>query len=400
MSPVEPPAEVGRSGEGVRIFLSAGDPSGDVHGALLADAIRRLLPGAWMYGICGRQMTRAGVAQVADSTRFSGIGIAASVPKIPGLVALYAVLKGLLRATPPSLAILIDFPAFNMRVLSFAKSIGLPTLYWFPPASWKREPSKAARRVAALATRVATPFEWSARIMGELGGQAEWVGHPVLDRYEGRPSEARARGMLAIPLPVTPVAVLPGSRPQEIRYILPLLLRACREAEKSVPAILPVVSCGPSADRTELRGTVDRFWPGAIITEDTVTLLSACRAALTKSGTITLDAAACGLPMVATYAGSWLDWLQYQLVVKGHFRFIAAPNILLDRLVVPECYEKRGTPDAIAAELVRLLEDGREREDCKAGLAEACALLGEPGSAERTARIAVQMLEQRHPSTA
>jgi len=392
MSPGERPAHLGRSGGGVRVFLSAGDPSGDVHGALLVSAIRCHLPDAWFYGICGRQMTRAGVAQVADSTRFSGIGIAASVPKIPGLVALYSGLKGLLRATPPALVILIDFPAFNMRVLSFAKRIGLPTLYWFPPAAWKRAPSKAARRVAALATRVATPFEWSARIFRELGGRAEWVGHPVLERYANRPSEARARGLLAIPLPATPVAVLPGNRPQEIRYILPLLLRACREAEKAVPGIFPVISCGPSADRAELRETAERFWPGALITEDTVTLLSACRAALTKSGTVTLDAAACGLPMVATYAGSWMDWLQYRLLVKGHFKYIAAPNILLDRMVVPECYEKTGTPAALGAELVRLLADGPAREECKAGLAEACALLGEPGSAERTASIVAEML--------
>ncbi|MBD3176768.1 MAG: hypothetical protein GF320_16440 [Armatimonadia bacterium] len=383
----ESPGAAGRP----RVFVSAGDPSGDVHGALVAQAVKAKQPGAWFYGLCGPAMRRAGVAQMADSGGFSAIGVASALPKIPKLYALFASLKRHLRANPPDLVLLIDFPAFNMRLLDYVHALGLPVLYYFPPASWRRKPSRPAERVARMATRVATPFEWSARVIGELGGSAEWVGHPVLDRYADRPSEARARGLLSVPLTADPVAILPGSRPQEIRYILPLLLAALEKASETVPDVMPLVSCGPHADRDLLERAVASVAPGAVITEDTVSLLSASRAALTKSGTITLDAAACGVPMVATYAGSWLDRLQYHLFAKGRIKFIAAPNILLDREVVPERFARNGTPEHLAEAIAPLVRDGEARDRQRAELAEAVKLLGSTGATDRVADMVLDM---------
>lgn len=375
----------------LRVFVVAGDPSGDVHGAMMVRAAKAVRPDAWFYGVCGPAMRRAGVAQMADSSSFSAIGVASALPKVPRLYALYSSLRGHLSANRPDLVVLIDFPAFNMRLLRDVHRLGLKSLYYFPPASWQRVPSSPARRLAELASLVATPFEWSAAVIRDLGGSAEWVGHPVLDRYAGRPSEARARGMLSVPLTATPVAVLPGSRRQEIRYVLPVLLSALNLAAKRLPTILPLVSCGPQADRGALEATVRRLAPQAIVTEDTVALLCASRAALTKSGTITLDAAVCGVPMVATYAGSPLDHVQYHLFAKGRLKHIAAPNILLDRGVVPERIARMGTPEHLSEALLPLLEDGEPRRAQQTGLAEAVALLGRPGASERVAQMALDL---------
>ncbi len=376
----------------VRVFLCAGDPSGDVHGAMLVRELRRLVPDAWFYGVCGSAMRDAGVAQFADSSDFSAIGVAHALPKAPRLWSLLQTLKRYLVATPPTLIVLIDFPAFNMRLLRCAVPLGAPVLYYFPPASWKREPSVAAERLAAMATHVATPFEWSARIIEDLGGRATWVGHPVLDRYADRPSEARARGLLRVPLSATPVAVLPGSRSQEIRYVLPLLLRALTLAAKEMPSILPLVSVAPGSDRAAIAAAVEGHFPDAVLVENTPALLSAASAALTKSGTITLEGMACGLPMVVTYAGSVLDALQYHLFLRGRFRFIAAPNILVGREVVPERYAERGTPEELSRELLRLLRDESAREECRRGLEEGRASLGSPGASVRTAELAVRLM--------
>ncbi|MBP7559777.1 MAG: hypothetical protein KBA64_04785 [Armatimonadetes bacterium] len=383
-------AEASRSGA-LRVFVAAGDPSGDVHGAMAVQAVRALCPDAWFYGLCGPAMRRAGVAQMVDSAGFSAIGVASALPKVPRLYALYASLKRHLLANHPDVVVLIDFPAFNMRLLRYVHRLGLKSVYYFPPASWRRTPSKPAEVLAELATRVATPFEWSAAVVRELGGAAEWVGHPVLDRYAGRPSEARARGLLSVPLTATPIAVLPGSRRQEIRYILPLLLSALALAEKRIPTILPLVSCGPQADRAALEAIVNRLSPRAIVTEDTIALLSASKAALTKSGTITLDAAVCGVPMVVTYAGSALDHLQYHLFAKGRLKYIAAPNILLDREVVPERIAGMGTPEHLCEALLPLIEEGEPRRAQQAGLAEAVELLGPPGASERVARMILDL---------
>jgi lipid-A-disaccharide synthase len=375
-----------------RVFLVAGDPSGDAHGALLVQELRRILPEVWCYGVCGPAMCEAGVSQFADSSAFSAVGIAHALPKVPHMLALLRTLRRYLRHSPPSAVVLIDFPAFNMRVLEDLQGTAIPVLYYFPPASWQRDISTAAERVARMATRVATPFTWSAEILTGLGANATCVGHPVLDRYAERPSEARARGLLSIPIPSTPVAVLPGSRPQELRYVLPMLLRALKIAQAEDPSILPVVSCARTVSRRLVEETCQRFVPTAVVTEDTRTLLSACRAALTKSGTITLDAAVCGLPMVATYAGSWLDALQYHLLAKGRITYIAAPNILANRMVTPERYAERDMPAVLAAELRKLLHDDGERAACLAGLREATRLLGEPGASARTATILAEML--------
>lgn len=375
----------------LRVFIAAGDPSGDVHGAMLVRAAKALHPAVWFYGLCGPAMRRAGVAQMADSSGFSAIGVASALPKAPGLYALYASLKRHLRANPPDLVVLIDFPAFNMRLLQYAHGLGLKSLYYFPPASWQRTPSRPARLLAELATQVATPFPWSAQVIRSMGGNAEWVGHPVLDRYASRPSEASARGRLSIPLTATPVAVLPGSRRQEIRYILPLLLSAIALAAEQVPTVLPLVSCAPQVDRAVLESMVSRLAPRAIVTEDTVSLLCASRAALTKSGTITLDAATCGVPMVVTYAGSPLDHVQYHLFAKRRVRFIAAPNILLDREVVPERIARLGTPAHLCSALLPLLEQGEVRRAQQAALAEAVALLGSPGASQRVAQMILEL---------
>ncbi len=384
--------EAARSSARHRVFLIAGDPSGDVHGALLARELRRLLPDLWCYGICGPAMAEAGVAQYVDSSSFSAVGVANALPKVPRLLAVFHALRRYLRTSPPSAVVLIDLPAFNMRLLRDLQGTGIPTLYYFPPASWRRERSTAAERVAQWATRVATPFEWSAAILRDLGADAHWVGHPVLDRYADRPSEARARGVLSIPLPTTPVAILPGSRAQEIRHVLPLLLRAAKLAQREDPTILPVVSCAHTVERGRIEETCERLAVRAIVTEDTRTALCACRAALTKSGTITIDAMVCGLPMVATYAGGWLDVLQYHLFAKNRIGDIAAPNILAQRRIIPERYGERGMPGVLAAELLALLRDGPTRESCRADLAATAALLGEPGASARTAALVAELL--------
>lgn len=383
----EPPPAARR-----RVFLCAGDPSGDIHGALLVRQLRRMAPDVWCYGVCGPAMRDAGVAQWADSSGLSAIGIAEALPKVPAYWALMRSIVRYVRSAPPSALVVIDFPAFNVRLLERLVGAEIPTLYYFPPASWRREPCGAHEKVARLATRIATPFEHSASILSELGARAEWVGHPALDRYADRPSEARARGALSIPLAATPLALLPGARPQELRHVLPLLLRAARLARESDPSILPIVSVGPNVSRRAVEAAIARLCPQALATEDTRTLLAASRAAIAKSGTITLDAAVCGLPTVVTYAGGPGVRLQYHLMIKGRVRLIAAPNILLDRAALPEHYTEPHLAEVLAREALALIHEGEPRARCLGALAEVAAMLGEPGASERTARMLLGML--------
>jgi lipid-A-disaccharide synthase len=375
-----------------RVLLSAGDPSGDLHGARLARELLSRRDDLYLFGLGGPRMADAGVVVTHDNQGCSAIGVFESLKVVPRLWRIMGCLRDWLGALPPDLLVLIDYGAFNMRLAQAAKEQEVPSLYYIPPGCWSREMRPVTQRVASLATRIATPFVWSAELLREAGATATFVGHPLLDGLPFAPMREAARQALSLSEGERGLALLPGGRDAEVRYILPLMLRAAGIVRGAEASVVPLVSCAPGVARGRVERMIAALCPGARIAERTADLLAGADAGLVKSGTITLEAALAGLPMVVTYAAAAISKLQWVLLARKRVRFISLPNILADEGFVPELYDKSGTPARLAEECLSLLRDPERRRTMAEGYATMRRRMGEPGAAERVADLVEEML--------
>jgi lipid-A-disaccharide synthase len=329
-------------------------------------------------------MREAGVETLYNSSRWGAIGIAEAVKLAPRLLRVFARVRQELASRRPDLVILVDFGAFNARVGRFARAIGLPVFYYFPPGSWRRDFASAAR-LGEVADRVATPFPWSAENLRAAGIDAHWVGHPLVDEVQGTTGRVDESGRT--------VCYLPGSRTHEIRHNGPVMAATARLLSERDAALRHVVVRSPGVDPAAFDRVFTR--PFNVVPHAQVhAALAASDAVVTKAGTVTLEVALHGRPMVVFYRGSLLQELEYRLLHAKRIRFIAMPNILMGRMICPELIQREAHPARIAALAWELLERPEIRERTLQELAQVRELLGPPGASERAARLAWSMIDQ------
>lgn len=379
----------------MRIFILTGEPSGDLHGARLAQALTAQNPAVELIGVGGTRMHRAGVRLLMDSEDWGVIGIAAALGKLPYLLSRLSEIERMLRADPPEVLVPIDFGAFNVHLLRRLNG-NIRTVYYIPPGCWSRR--RKPGQLPFLVQAVATPFPWSAENLRAAGAPAriEWVGHPILEytRVDGTREEARAKlGLSDRPV----VAVVPGSRCEEVRRLLPVFIGALQRLSLAPQVLLTVA---PGLGEPAIRGMLARA--GARDLE--IRLLDgidyaqvrAADAALAASGTATLELACLDVPMVIAYRGSFATWVQYKIASRGgQLRFIGLPNILADAPVVPELLQHAATPTALATALAPLLADTPARRAQLDAFTRIRANLGDGRACEKAARLVLDIAE--HP---
>src|SRR2546428_2197055 len=361
-----------------RLLLVAGEASGDLHGADLVRALRASIPALEVFGVGGERLREAGMETVADVGQVATMGLKAT-GRLRALWHAYRTLARRLRADPPDLCVLIDFPEFNLRLARAAKRAGVPVLYYIGPQVWawrRGRVRKIARRVDRLA--VVFPFE-PPLYAGRLPG-VEFVGHPLLDRVavtRGRGETLAAHGL--DPPPRT-VLLLPGSRPNEIRSLLPDLLDAVRRLAASGPYQFPL-ALAHTVSRAEVQEQIRAAGVEVPVIEgDTYNLIAAADLALVTSGTATLACALLECPMVIVYRLSPLTGLLARLLIRG-VRHIGMPNIVAVHEVVPELLQGRATGPCITAEARAILERPAPRAAIVDELREVRRRLGRGGAA-------------------
>jgi|YNPNPStandDraft_1061719.scaffolds.fasta_scaffold33855_3 lipid-A-disaccharide synthase len=367
------------------ILVVAGDPSGDRHGGLLVEELRRREPTLEFRGYGGPGLAQAGVEVLADTTRFTAIGLLDALPHILPAFRAKWWLEDYVRRDPPRLAILIDFGAFNLRFAPTLRRLGVPVLYYFPPGSWSGS-RKRAEDVARGATKIVTPFPQALPAYAELGADAVCVGHPLVDvlaPWAGEPS-APAEDPL--------IALLPGSRRTEIRLILPVLLQAAVRIAAEVPAARFRLSRAATVPEEALRSRLATCSIPMEVVEGSLPALRGATLALATSGTVTLEAALLGIPMVVVYRVTWATHLLYGLTYFPRIQMFAMPNILAGRRIVPELAQWDANPERISAEALSLLRDEARRATMRADLRAAARQLGEPGALGRAAEAVLEML--------
>jgi lipid-A-disaccharide synthase len=374
----------------MRVFLVAGEPSGDLHGARLAEALRALDPTITLRGVGGPRMRALGLPLWAASDHWGAMGIPEALRKAAGLYLTLQRLAAHLRREPPDVLVLIDFGAFNVMLLKQVRAHVPRALYYIPPGCWDR--TRPAGALPFLVDAIATPFSWSAENLRAAGAPARvaWVGHPLLDYCRPTVTRAQARTVLGVRDGEPVLALAPGSRDAEIRDILPAFYAAAAQLTPTPHCLLAVA---PNQDARRLLRLAP---PGLRVTAMPgldYDRLPAADAALVASGTAALELAILGLPMVVAYRASWLSHVQYRFMTRRDtkVRRIALPNILAQADIVPELLQDDATPAALAAAVSPLLCDSPTRAAQLAAFATIRDSLGTPGAVARTAQMILDL---------
>jgi lipid-A-disaccharide synthase len=368
-----------------RVLLVAGEASGDLHGADLVTALKRQAPGIEVFGVGGPSLREAGMRTLVDTATIAGMGLFEARDKVRALIGAYRQLTNILRTTPPDLLVLIDFPEFNLRLAKIAKQVGVKVFYYISPQVWawrKRRVHTIAQRV----DRLAAIFPFESAFYAKHGCSVDFVGHPLVDRvHPTRPREETLQRYGLEPHRKT-IVLLPGSRAQEVRYLLTPMLEATRLLGDSCQFILAVAS---TLNAEQVRSQVGQR-PICIVQGDTYNAVHASDLAIVASGTATLETALLERPMVIVYRMAPVTYALARLIVR--VPHIGMPNLIAERRLVPELIQSEVTPERIAAEARRLLNDPQAYRVVQEGLREVRRRLGSGGAAERAAKIALDML--------
>ena len=378
-----------------RILVSAGEASGDLYAALVVEELKRLWPDAEFFGCTGPRLRTAGVRTVVDSTSLAVVGLLEVVGDIPRIYREYRRLVREAEAQRPNVAILTDSPDFHLRVARRLHRCGIPVVYLVAPQvwAWRKGRLPALRRLA----RLLCIFPFEEEFFKREGVGATYIGHPLVQMVKPsltREAFFRKHGLLEGRLLIS---VLPGSRRGEAARHLPALsdavLRLNREcALGPLNFVLPASATTGAAFFAERIGSS----PVQVIEGEAWDAMAHADLVLAASGTVTIEAALLGTPMVTFYRVSWPSWIAGKLLVR--VPFYSMVNLVAGRAVVPELMQGRMTGRNLASEARRLLEDAQARGEMRAGLAEVRRrLAAAPGPAgdppHRAALIIQDILE-------
>jgi lipid-A-disaccharide synthase len=384
------------------IFIVAGEPSGDLHGANLAREIRRIEPGVVIQGVGGEKMSATGIELRHDLAKEAIMGFTEVLEKFGRIRAVFRDTVKFLEENRPDLLILIDYPGFNLRLAGQAKRLGIRTVYYICPQVWAWGKRRVGQ-IARLVEKVIVILDFEKSIYEGAGLSVEFVGHPLIDHIQRTPldqnyvAEHETAGGVVLGL-------LPGSRPQEVRRHLPIMLRSVELLHQELPESRFLVAC-PNEQIDRLARQVLDKWrarhtrrkqqslPHVEIacgkTYEVIKLSSTC---LVASGTATLETAYFLKPMVVIYMTSFGSWLLARSIIE--VEHIAMVNIFAGKRVVPEFIQSGARPETIAAEVLDLLRNDQRRADIERDLREVRERLGRPGASERAARAVVDILER------
>jgi len=417
--------------------LATGEVSGDLQGANLAKELSKFDKDIELIGIGQEKMERAGVRLLFNNSSWGVVGLVEVFKLIPHLFKVLAKLKKILDKEKPSCLVLIDYPGFNLRLAKLAKAKFIPLIYYFPPLVWGRR-GKRAQYVANLVNKVIATFPQEAKLYEQAGAKVVFVGHPLLDivspTEEGQETEDRGQktsvisqqpaeetkdyglwtmdhGLKSVishqssvisqqPAEETKdyglkkeqpiIGLLPGSREQEVKSLLPIMLEAAGMLKKVMPEIqflLPLAS-------NYLKPLINKICEAKevrcrIVENRTYEVISASSLIITCSGTATLEAAILETPMIIIYKVSFLTEIAARMVLKRVV--IGMPNIMAGKMIVPELLQRRVNADNLCRLSLEILQNPDKIKEMRANLRKIKEQLGSRGAAKRAAQIVLEI---------
>jgi lipid-A-disaccharide synthase len=376
-----------------KILLVAGEVSGDLHGAHLLEAIHRIDPEIEFSGVGGEGLERKGMKLLYPSHSLSVVGITEVLLKLRSILKALRELKKSLDRERPDLIILIDFPDFNLRLAKMAYQRGIPVLYYISPQVWAWRP-KRVKLIARWVKKMVVLFPFEVPLYEAAGVDVEWVGHPLIDIVKPTLSREAAFQRFGLDPQCRTIGLLPGSRMHEVQRLLPPLLASSHLLQKEIPGLQFIIPLAPGIPKTTLSPWLRNIpVPVKVVEGWTYDVMNLSELLITASGTATLEGAILGKPMVIVYRVSLLSsWIGRALIRVDHIGLV---NLVAGEGIVPELIQDDVKPQRIAEEALRILRDPILCRRMTESMAKVRQSLGEPGAAQRAARIVTSLLHAR-----
>jgi lipid-A-disaccharide synthase len=372
------------------VAIIAGEASGDQHGAKLITAMQKKNPALFFCGIGGPELRQAGVRILVDASELTVVGITEVFSKLPGILKGMSIIKKALKSLKPDLLILIDFPDFNLRIAAAAKKLEIPVLYYISPQIWAWRRNRV-KRIKRLVDHMAVILPFEQQFYTENNVPATFVGHPLLDG----PLPAREPTATAGSDGQLTIGLVPGSRENEVQRHLPVMLDSADILKDRLKHATFILSHARSVERKQLEEIVANHrcpMDVEIVSDGVEAVFERSDVLVAASGTVTLQAAIHGKPMVIIYKVSPISFMLGRALVR--VPFIGLVNLVAGRKLVPELVQNDANPENIASAVEEMLADHNQLNQLKKQLVELRDVMGGAGASEKVAELALGMLQK------
>ena len=399
------------------IFISTGEVSGDLQGALLVDALKRQAQAVGLeleiVALGGSKMAKAGATLLGETTSIGSMGLLESLPFVLPTLQIQRRAKQYLRQHPPDLVVLIDYMGPNLSIGSFVRRQlpQVPVAYYIAPQSWVWSiSSRSTAAIVDITDQLLAIFPEEARYFEKKGASVSWVGHPLVDKMQSSPSREEARRALGIQPEQTAIALVPASRRQELKYMMPVIFEAAQQLQSKLQGSgdwennslimnqqtpLFWIPLSLETYRPAIEAAIQRYGLNAsLVAGQTTEVLAAADLAIAKSGTVNLELALLDVPQVVLYRVSPLTYWIARTFFKFSIPFMSPPNLVVMRSIVPELLQEQATPETIVQESLELLLNPERRKQTLADYQEMRRLLGDFGVCDRAAKEILQLAEE------
>ena len=373
----------------MRIFISTGEVSGDLQGALLVKSLYKAAAERQIdleiAGLGGDRMREAGANILADTAAIGSMGFVEAIPFILPTIEIQKLTKKYIKANSPDVLVLIDYPAANLALAGYIKKHlpHIPVVYYIAPQDWAVPMLNNASKIARVVDKLLAIFPAEYEYFKSKNIDAVFVGHPLLDRLSSAPSKEQARLNLGLNNSEQIITLLPASRQQEIKYLLPVMCAAAQQINQQMPETKFLIPVSLDSYRDAITAAVEEYnLPAQIIDGKTLDAIAAADLAITKSGTVNLEIALLNIPQVVIYKIHPLTaWIGRRIGFK--VPLMSPANLVVDRLVVPELQQEAVTAENITAKAIELLSNPKIQQEITAGYRKMRSLLGTTGVCDR-----------------
>jgi lipid-A-disaccharide synthase len=376
------------------IFISTGEVSGDLQGALLVTALTQLSQKSGIdltiVALGGSKMAAAGAQIIADTTGICAMGVWEAIVDLQPSFKVQKIAKKYLKTTPPDVVILIDYIGTNLQIGKYVRQelTNIPICYYIAPQEWVWSiDDRNTNTIVKFTDEIFSIFPAEAQYFTEQGAKTKFVGHPLIDRVATLASREIARDKLGITEDEIAIALIPASRQQELKYLLPAILGAAQKIQAKLPNVRFWIPLSRAAFQTEIESAIRSYQIKAtLVTTNPDLVLCAADLAITKCGTVSLELALLNIPQVVIYRVSRVTAWLAKNVAKFSIPFMSPVNLVEMKSIVPELMQDEANPDRIAAESLELILNRQRRDRMLADYRQMRVALGDLGVCERVAQ--------------